>query len=77
MIEHKNLKPMWRTRHKDNDEADQNPSQMMKDHGKKILEEVKFAIDSIDNFPSVSEHFNDMGYKHYKFGARAEHFQVS
>ena len=83
MIEHKELKTMWRKRrqsrpeHIDADDIPRNPLQIMKDHGVKVFETIELAVNSLDDFKSIASIFNEMAYKHYEYGARIEHVEVS
>jgi hypothetical protein len=49
---------------------------VMKEHGIKIFEEIKEAIAFLQDLKKVAIRFNDIGYKHYKLGARVEHIEV-
>lgn len=81
LIEHRDLKYMWRKIIPANDELTDDeviktPMQLMKDHGIKVFEGVQIAVNSLNDFQSVAATFNELGYKHYKFGARSEHIEV-
>jgi hemoglobin-like flavoprotein len=79
MIEHKEIKSMWRKRPGvSNENVDySNPNQAVKNHGEKVFNVIGTVIDSVDDLAKVSPDLNKMGYDHYKFGTRVEHFQVN
>jgi hemoglobin-like flavoprotein len=79
LIEHKEIKPMWRKRPGvSNENVDySNPNQAVKNHGEKVFNTIGTVIDSIDDLGKVAPDLNKMGYDHYKYGTRPEHFQVN
>lgn len=83
LIEHKDLKCMWR-RHNLQENNNHlncpvdliNPNHSIKAHGEKVFNTIKLAINSIDDLSAISNTLNQMGFDHYNFGTRVEHFQV-
>ncbi len=53
-----------------------NPNQAVKNHGEKVFNSIGTVIDSIDDLGKVAPELNKMGYDHYKYGTRPEHFQI-
>lgn len=74
---------MWRKRRLskseliDGDDVAKNPLQIMKAHGVKIFEAIEMAVNSLEDFKSIAPTFSEMAYKHYEYGARIEHIEVS
>lgn len=76
-IEHKELKPLWRFS-KGLDTAEQmNGNQMLKAHGEKLFNAIDMAVNSLDDLTTLVPILIQLGYSHYKWGVRDEHFPVS
>lgn len=76
-LEHKELKPLWKfARHLDSAEQ-MNASQLIKQHGEKLFTTIDTALNMIPNdLQTLVPVLHQLGYVHYKYGARPEHFQV-
>ena len=76
-IEHKELRPIWRKNSIENgsDEA-QNPNLFFKLHGEKVFNTINLVINSIEDLNSVAQQLNKLGYDHYKYGTKVDHYQV-
>lgn len=75
-IEHKELKPLWRFSKGLDSEEQMNGSQALKVHGEKLFNAFDMAIHSLDDFNTLVPILIQLGYTHYKFGVREEHFGV-
>ena len=53
-----------------------NPNQIVKIHGEKVFSTIQTVISALDDLAAIFADLNKMGYDHYKYGARVEHFQV-
>lgn len=53
-----------------------NPVQIIKEHGYKVFETVKMALDCLEDFQSVAQGFNDIGYTLYGYDVRIEHVDI-
>lgn len=70
---------MWRKRSsmtQTSENVEFNPNQAIKQHGEKVLNTIGQTIGSIDDLSKTFPDLNKMGYTHYKYGTRVEHFQV-
>ena len=78
LIEHKDLKSIWRKQSSPSSPDDQlvNPNQAIKQHGEKVFDTIKMAVSSLDNLDSLAAHLDKIGYDHYKYGTRFQHYDV-
>ena len=79
LIEHKEIKPIWRKRMGVGDENVDysNPNQVIKTHGEKVFNTLGNTLNSLDNLNKLAPELIKMGYDHYKYGTRPEHFVVN
>lgn len=54
-----------------------NPNQAIKQHGEKVFDTIKMTIGALDNLDTLAQHLDEIGYNHYKYGTRLEHYNVS
>jgi hypothetical protein len=70
------MKPIWRFAY-GLDNADQMQSNaILKAHGEKQFATIDVAIGALDDLATLVPILVQLGYSHYKFGARDEHFPV-
>lgn len=51
-------------------------SAQIKSHGKNVFEAVNAGVNSLDKIDALNTSLNDLGHRHYSYGARVEHFPV-
>jgi hypothetical protein len=81
MIEHKEMKSMFRKRNTVGSDINENgeiinPNQVVKKHGEKVFNVIQTAMNSLDDLSKIYSDLNKIGYDHYQYGTRVEHFQV-
>ena len=75
-LEHKQLKPLWRFS-KGLETADQmSANLLLKMHGEKLFNAIDLAINSLNDLSTLVPILIQLGYSHYTFGVRDEHFPV-
>jgi hemoglobin-like flavoprotein len=53
-----------------------NASQLLKAHGEKLFNAIDLAINSLDDLTTLVPILIQLGYSHYNFGVRENHFAV-
>ena len=80
LIEHKELKQLWRNTSlsKDDDEIDLSAkrSLLMKSHGERVFETISLAVNSINDLDQIAKKLNQLGHEHFKYGTKMEHLEV-
>lgn len=75
-VEHKELKLLWRFA-RNLDTAEQMYSnQLLKLHGEKLFNAVDMVVNNLQDFKSIVPIIVQLGFSHYRWGAREEHFPV-
>jgi hypothetical protein len=82
LIEHKELKQLWRNSLLNKDENDfeidlsTKRSLLMKSHGERVFETIMLAVNSINDLDQVAKKLNQLGYDHFKYGTKIDHLEV-
>jgi hemoglobin-like flavoprotein len=76
-LEHKHLKPLWRFARGLETVDQMQANVMLKMHGEKLFNAIDLAINSLDDLSTLVPILIQLGYSHYTFGVRDEHFPVS
>ena len=71
------MKPLWRFARDLDTEEQMNANQLLKQHGEKLFNAIDLAINSLDDLGTLVPILIQLGYSHYNFGVRDEHFVVS
>lgn len=76
-LEHKELKHLWKFA-RDLDTTEQmNASQLIKQHGETLFTTIDTALKMLPNdLQTLMPILHQLGFAHYKYGARPEHFKV-
>ena len=53
-----------------------NANQMLKKHGEKLFNALDMAVNSLDDLETLVPILIQLGYSHYTWGVRDNHFQV-
>jgi len=53
-----------------------NASQLLKAHGEKLFNAIDLAVNSLDDLNTLVPILIQLGYSHYNFGVRENHFSV-
>jgi hemoglobin-like flavoprotein len=76
-LEHKNLKPLWRFARGLETAEQMHSNQLLKMHGEKLFNAIDLAINSLDDLGTLVPILIQLGYSHYNWGVREEHFPVN
>ena len=76
-LEHKELKPLWHFS-KNLETAEQmNSSQLLKSHGEKLFNAIDMVVNNLDEWTTLTLILIQLGFSHFKWGVREQHFPVS
>ncbi len=76
-LEHKELKPLWRFARNLETSEQMNNNQAIKAHGEKLFNAIDMAVNSLDDLNTLVPILIQLGYSHYSWGVKEQHFMVS
>ncbi len=76
-VEHKELKTLWRFAPSLNTTEQMYSNQALKMHGEKLFNAVDMVVNNLQDFQLIVPIIVQLGFSHYRWGARETHFPVS
>jgi len=76
-VEHKELKTLWRFAPSLNTTEQMYSNQALKMHGEKLFNAVDMVVNNLQDFQLIVPIIVQLGFSHYRWGAREKHFPVS
>ena len=76
-MEHKELKPLWKFARNLETSEQMNGNQAIKAHGEKLFNAIDLAVNSLEDLSTLVPFLIQLGYSHYGWGVREQHFPVT